>query len=268
MDREPNGAGDRSRELERDLADELPGALRDAPPEYFKPIDAAAPVSGHMPPPESHAPAAETPEHDWSYAARILYPLFRPIGSHGLPIAELDPDTLAIAASRGHAQPITDEGPCGIPLAFALHEDGFDIMVNADHVLAWRISPAEVREAALRNLATWSATAPWTDEVSGDRRLLSSDSGEGWDAVRILLPDVREHLARELGAAGRILVGLPERHLLIAGTLSPSDEEFAALFADFVVEQAGGADEPVDRRVLELVGTDLVEFAPVGQLTG
>ena len=37
--------------------------------------------------------------------------------------------------------------------------------------------------------------AAWTDEVSGERRLLSSDTGEGWDASRILLPEVIDHLA-------------------------------------------------------------------------
>ncbi len=59
---------------------------------------------------------------------------------------------------------------------------------------------------------------------------------------------------------GRILVGLPERHLLTAASLRPDDTEFAALFAEFVLEQSGGADEPVDRRVFELVDGRLVEF--------
>jgi hypothetical protein len=57
-----------------------------------------------------------------------------------------------------------------------------------------------------------------------------------------------------------VLVGLPERHLLLAGTLRPGDEEFVALFADFVLEQSGAADEPVDRRVFELRDGQLVEF--------
>ena len=61
----------------------------------------------------------------------------------------------------------------------------------------------------------------------------------------------------------RILVGLPDRHLLTAGSLRPDDDDFAALFADFVVEQSGGADEPIDRRVFELVDGRLVEFAGV-----
>jgi len=69
-----------------------------------------------------------------------------------------------------------------------------------------------------------------------------------------------------LGSLGRILVGIPERHLLTAGALRPGDDEFATLFAEFIVEQSGGADEPIDRRVFELVGGRLVEF--VGPASG
>ncbi len=105
-----------------------------------------------------------------------------------------------------------------------------------------------------------SATAAWTDEVSGERRLLSSDTGDGWDAARIILPEVQERLTRELGPVGRVLIGLPERHLLTAGALRPGDDEFGGLFAEFIVEQSGGADEPIDRRVFELVDGHLVEF--------
>jgi uncharacterized protein YtpQ (UPF0354 family) len=138
---------------------------------------------------------------------------------------------------------------------------GFDVIVNADHLMSWGVGVADVQDAALGNLAKWSAGAAWTDEVSGARRLISSDTGDGWDAARILLPEVRDRLVAELGAAGRILIGLPERHLLIAGALLPTDDEFAALFAEFVVESSGAADEPVDRRVFELVDGRLVEFA-------
>ena len=80
-------------------------------------------------------------------------------------------------------------------------------------------------------------------------------------AARVLLPDVVTHLVAELGSFGRILVGLPERHLLAAGSLRPGDDDFATLFADFVLEQSGGADEPIDRRVFELVDGRLVEFS-------
>ena len=92
---------------------------------------------------------------------------------------------------------------------------------------------------------------------------ISSDTGDGWDAARILLPEVIAHLTAELGPVGRILIGLPERHLLTAALAAPRRRRLRALFAEFIVEQSGGADEPIDRRVFELVDGRLVEFAGV-----
>ena len=96
--------------------------------------------------------------------------------------------------------------------------------------------------------------------MSGHRRLVSSDTGDGGDAVRILVPACREHLREELGSVGRILVGLPDRDLLVAGALIEGDDEFAALLAAFGRDQAAGADEPIDPRVFELVGDELRVF--------
>jgi hypothetical protein len=50
---------------------------------------------------------------------------------------------------------------------------------------------------------------------------------------------------------------------LTAGSLRPDDADFATLFADFVLEHSGGADEPIDRRVFELVDGRLIEFSGV-----
>jgi hypothetical protein len=261
MEREPHGGSDYGTDLERDLGDEPPVLLRDAAPDILAPIDASAPVSGHVPAPESSGSVAETPEHDWSAAETLLYPALRPVGTQGLVIADLNPEVLAAESTRSHSQPLIDEGPCGIPLVYTLDAGAYDVIVNGDHLLSWGVSAADIQDTAMRNLATWSAGAAWTDEVSGERRLLSSDTGDGWDAARILLPEVIARLERELGSVGRILVGLPERHLLIAGTLRPDDAEFASLFGEFIIEQSGGADEPIDRRVFELVGGRLVEFA-------
>jgi hypothetical protein len=261
--REPSDFGS---DLAREHGDEPPPAWRDAPPDPLAPIDPDAPVSGHMPAPEGHASPMETPEHDWDHARTLLFPTFRPIGTQGIPIGAVNAEAIATQTSRSHVAPLLDEGPAGLPIVYSIKAGGFDVIVNGDHLLSWAVDAPAIQDAALANLRAWSATAPWTDEVSGDRRLLSSDSGEGWDAARILLPEVRDHLARELGASGRVLVGLPERHLLVAASLRPGDEEFGRLFGDFIVEQSGGADEPIDRRVFELVDGQLVEFqaAPAG----
>ena len=243
----------------QDLGDEPAGALRDAPPDFLGPIDATAPISGHTT--QTHdagGGVALAPEHEFSTAAPLILPALRPVGTQGMPIAEIPASGLSSA--KPNTQPLLDTGPCDIPVVFTIAGSGFDVVVNGDHLLSWGVPIAAVRDAALANLAAWSETAAWTDEVSGDRRLLSSDTGDGNDAARILLPAVRDHLVNELGSTGRILVGLPERHLLLAGTLRAGDDDFAALFADFVLEHSGGADEPIDRRVFELVDGDLVEF--------
>ncbi len=260
-DPELRGGSDVGRDHSRDHGDEPPPGWRDAPPDPLAPIDPNAPVSGHVPAPVAPAPAHAAPEHDWSVARSMIFPLMRPPGTPGIPIEGLDPGILLAEGLKGHAEPLVDEGPGGLAVVYGIAAGGFDIIVNADHLMSWGVSPADIQDAALENLAAWSANAPWSDERSDDRRLLSSQSGDGWDASRILLPDVVERLTSELGGEGRVLVGVPERHLLVAGTLRPDDEEFAALLADFVVEQSGSADEPVDRRLFELVAGRLVAFA-------
>jgi len=263
MERDHNeGGSDFGRDLARDLGDEPPSSMRDAPPDILSPIDESSPVSGHVPAPESSASPAETPEHDWSAARDLVRPAFRPVGTQGLTVEGLDREALAQHSMQSHAQPLVDDGPAGVAVVYAIPAGGFDIVVNGDHLLSWGIEPVELQDAAVRNLAKWAADAPWTNEVSGDRRLISSDTGDGLDAVRILLPDVVAYLAQELGQGGsRVLVGIPERHLLAAASLRPDDDGFAAMFSEFVVEQSGGADEPIDRRVFEIVGGHLVEFS-------
>jgi hypothetical protein len=263
MERDHNeGGSDFGRDLARDLGDEPPSSMRDAPPDILSPIDESSPVSGHVRAPESSASPAETPEHDWSAARDLVRPAFRPVGTQGLTVEGLDREALAQHSMQSHSQPLVDDGPAGVAVVYAIPAGGFDIVVNGDHLLSWGIEPVELQDAAVRNLAKWAADAPWTNEVSGDRRLISSDTGDGLDAVRILLPDVVAYLAQELGQGGsRVLVGIPERHLLAAASLRSDDDGFAAMFTEFVVEQSGGADEPIDRRVFEIVGGHLVEFS-------
>ena len=261
MERDPNEGGrDVGRDIVRDLADEPPAAFRDAAPDILSPIDDTAPVSGHTPPPEKSSSPADSPEHDWGRARDLVRPAFRPVGTTGLPIETIDRESLAQHSMQTHSQPLLDTGPAELPIVYTIAAGGFDIVVNGDHLLSWGIEPSQLQDAAMANLAAWAQSAPWSDEVSGERRLISSVTGDGMDAVRILLPEATAYLAGQLGGEGRVLVGIPERHMLVAATLRSDDASFAAQFAEFVLEQSGGADEPVDRRLFELVDGRLVEF--------
>ena len=197
------------------------------------------------------------PEHDWTAAAAVLRPALRPTGTTGTDGRELKPPS----ARGGPGKSIVRTGPAGLPIVYVIPGRGFDVVVGVEHLMAWGVGPDEVHAAAMANLAHWSADAAWTDEVNGGRRVVWSDMGEGLDAVRILLPEVRAKLAAELGPIHRILVGVPERDLPVAARLADGDDEFASMFADYVADRARAADEPIDSRVFELVNGELVELA-------
>jgi hypothetical protein len=150
-------------------------------------------------------------------------------------------------------------GPAGLPILYVIPGTGFDVVVDVEHLLSWGVGPDQVHAAAMSNLGTWSTGASWSDESDGGRRVLWSEWGEGLDATRILLTEVRRQLASDLAPARRILVGLPERNLLIAVGLADGDDEFAAMFADYIADRAHAADEPIDHRVFELLDGELVE---------
>jgi hypothetical protein len=235
--------------------------LRHAPPDILAPIDPNAPVSGHQRPSDTARPISESPEQDWSRAERIVMATVRAAGTAGIRVDSLDADALAAEGLKSHRQPLIADGPADLGVVFVLPSDGFDVLVNADHLMSWGIGAEALATAAMANLARWSADAPWSsEEDERGRRIVSSASGDGWDAGRILLRDVRDRLATEL-TGGRILVGLPNRDLLVAARLAPNDAEFGALFATFIADQADGADEPIDRRIFELTGDTLVPFA-------
>ncbi|HUQ44024.1 MAG TPA: DUF1444 family protein [Candidatus Limnocylindria bacterium] len=245
--------------------DEEPvGALRDEAPDILTPIDDAAPVSGHVPAPEVPRAASATAEHDWAAASDHIFPALRPAGTQGLRLADLDPSQLAQEGLKKHALALVDPGPADLSIVYVLREPAYDVVINADHLLTWGVATETLRDAAMANLRAWSETAPWTDELSGDRRLLSSDTGDGADAARILLPEARAKIAGQCGGPARVLVALPDRDLLIAGSLNPGDGDFASQFATFVADVAAEAHEPIDRGIFELVG-DRHELVPFGR---
>jgi Protein of unknown function (DUF1444). len=243
--------------------DEPAPTWREAPPDYVSPIDPTAPVSGHQRATAVPTAQSEAPEHQWEAAAEHVFPALRPAGTHGAHLEDLDEARLVHEGTKKHALPLIDPGPADLSIVYVLREAAYDVVINADHLLTWGIEARVLRDRATANLRAWSATAPWTDELAGDRHLVSSDTGSGGDAARILLAEVREHLAGECGGPSRVLVALPDRDFLIAASLHPSDDPFLEQFESFVADLIEGAHEPIERGLFELVGEqhELVRFA-------
>ena len=99
------------------------------------------------------------PEHDWTAASAVVIPVLRPAGTVGLRIGEVDRDILVANANKAHTLPLVGDGPCDLVVVYALPATGFDVIVNGEHLLAWSVEPEAVHDAAMANLAAWSATA-------------------------------------------------------------------------------------------------------------
>ena len=131
-------------------------------------------VSGHRVAPTRSIRAADLPEHDWAAARERVYPLLQPRGTRGTDATTIEKGSAS--AGKGAADPIVTAGPCDLAVVFGIQAGGFDVLVNAEHLASWSLEFAELEQAAMRNLAEWSERTSWTDESSGLRRLLSSDS--------------------------------------------------------------------------------------------
>jgi len=227
----------------------------------FEPIDANAPVSGHVSPPEPIVRGADAPEHDWAAARSRVFPLLRAADAEGV-----DPDAahdLSLADSLANTLPVRTPGPAGLTIVYGIAADGFAVLVNVEHLQSWGIGGVELESAAAENLASWSDAAEWTEERDDARRLLSSSTCAGYDASRVLLPEVRARLADlalDAPEGTRILVGVPDRDLLVAAPLIPGDEGFTDLFRAFVAEQFESGSMPIAGSILELRDGELVAF--------
>ena len=192
-----------------------------------------------------------------------VFPSLRPGDTQGAPLDDLDEARLQHEGMKKHALPLVDPGPADLSIVYVLREPSYDVVVNAEHLLTWAIDAQTLRDAAMANLRAWSATAPWSDELDGQRRLLSRPTPATAATPRGSCCRRSAGTSRA-SAAGRrgCSIALPDRDLLIAGSLHPGDGEFAEQFAAFVRDLIDGAHEPIERGLFELVGDDfeLVQY--------
>ncbi len=233
MERDPfEGGADVGRDNVRDLGDEPPAAIRDARPTSSRRST-------------SRRRSAGTPRHPNRDRLGRRFPGAR-LGCR--PASSCDPHSgrSAPAASRSTRSTVIRwlSTRCrAIPAAARrrpgrtagrLHDGRRRLRHRRERrspaVVGHRAGPAAGRRDA-PTCGRGRRTRPGPTRPPAIGALISSETGDGIDAVRILLPDAIDHLTRELGGEGRVLVGIPERHLLLAATLRPDDAGFAALFA-------------------------------------
>ncbi|MEM7383404.1 MAG: DUF1444 family protein [Verrucomicrobiota bacterium] len=118
--------------------------------------------------------------------------------------------------------------------------------VRLEDLERWKISADQAFATALENLETASADLDMHFVDNGPNTFAAVASGDGYDAVRILLPGLQSFLAQHLGETFRF--GIPNRDFLICWRLD-CDDSFHQDFSSKVAADHGEQPYPLSPSV-------------------
>ncbi|GIV95774.1 MAG: hypothetical protein KatS3mg057_0431 [Herpetosiphonaceae bacterium] len=99
-------------------------------------------------------------------------------------------------------------------VAFVIDEGRSVVYINEEHTAAWGVTEPTVYQQAIENLRERTARPGITAVVGeGARRLMIYNTGDGYDAARLLVTDLLEEWQEHF--PGRMVIGIPNRDFLI-----------------------------------------------------
>jgi uncharacterized protein YtpQ (UPF0354 family) len=136
-------------------------------------------------------------------------------------------------------------------------EDAFTL-VRPEDVERWGTTVAEVQELALDNLlAQTNEDEPLLCEPSGGQELCGWASSDGYDAARMLVPELRDQIAEELG--GPAAYAAPMENVFIALALDVlENDNTEELFRVKLERDFQTSDDPLSPDVFVERGGELV----------
>jgi uncharacterized protein YtpQ (UPF0354 family) len=100
-------------------------------------------------------------------------------------------------------------------VAYVIDEERSFAYINEEHLDRWSVSVQDLHERSIANLRRRTLDqVDYTTVGEGDQRLFIFNSGDGYDATRLLLADVLAGWARQM--PGSLVIGIPNRDFLIA----------------------------------------------------
>jgi len=100
-------------------------------------------------------------------------------------------------------------------IAYVIDEPDSVAFINEEHMEHWNIGEHTLYQQALQNLRERTLeTTDYTTVGSGAQQLFIFSSQDGYDATRILLPELLDKWRAQL--TGNMVIGIPNRDFLIA----------------------------------------------------
>ena len=131
-------------------------------------------------------------------------------------------------------------------IGIALDSEAGYSYVRLEDAALWGRTPVELFEAALENLKEASRELPMAMFPEPNLAIVI-ETKDGYDAARILIPDLREFVARKLGAP--FYAGIPNRDFLIMWSQGAS-QVFQTFCRQKIAEDFGQQDHPLSPRIL------------------
>ncbi|MCS7471603.1 hypothetical protein NZK35_33565 [Stieleria sp. ICT_E10.1] len=130
-------------------------------------------------------------------------------------------------------------------------DTGYAYISNED-LERWGQSAVDAIEIGKLNIVTSSPTLPMT-VMPGPAPLVAIQTGDGYDAARILIPEIRARIISELTGDedGEVYVGVPNRDFLIAWPMTV-DEDLHQQLSQTVALDARRQSHPLSERVLRV----------------
>jgi uncharacterized protein YtpQ (UPF0354 family) len=182
---------------------------------------------------------------DFAALADRIYPMLKPI------------ELLVTVRERKLPMLAYREFLAQLIVTYVVDEQRSVAFINDDHLERWGVGLAEVHERAIANLRR--RTHDQVDYVTageGEQRLFIFNSGDGYDATRLLLSDVLATWARAL--PGNLVIGIPNRDFLIG--FSDANPEILEQIAQQIQADAAGREYGLTEQLFTLESGEIREY--------
>jgi uncharacterized protein YtpQ (UPF0354 family) len=143
-------------------------------------------------------------------------------------------------------------------ITYVISEGSRLAYINEQHLDRWQIGAHDLHEQAIINLRQRTDDrGSYTVTGEGARRLIIFNTQDGFDATRLLLPDMLAGLRGQF--PGRMVIGVPNRDFMIL--FSDADESILANVASQIEADAAQQANGLTDRLFTLEGGEVREYA-------
>lgn len=192
----------------------------------------------------SFSQAVETPTLNHVIAS--LYPQVKPI------------HYLEMVRTQGIPSLVSRPLIADLAIIYVMDRPDSMVPITVEHMATWQMDEPTLHQIALSNLA--GRKTEYGVGGEGPYQLFFCQSGDGYDATRILLPDLLDEWAASL-RPHRLILGLPNRDFLIG--FSDADPGTVAAIAAQVRRDAARRPYSITSRLLVWENGALREYQPI-----